>query len=174
MKSRPVQIVLAAVVIAALGAFLHPLSLVLGFAPFDTHGFGTALVEVRTTIANLLGWGFLSLIAVTVAYLAWGRRHAMPGYRAQIGLLVVLLAVLGAILHPMSFLLSKLPWNTSGLVSNLNSARADIADVLGWALVALLFLMGAFVARDRFMRRLGSSASARSEAGNRREISDAG
>src|ERR1700674_206981 len=114
MKRRRVQVVLLAVVLAVLGAILHPLSLILGLAPFDTHGLGTALTELRTTIANLLGWGLVSLLAVMVAYAAWrrqrrlngataqdgGRASPMPGYRAQLGLLVLLLAVLGAVLHP--------------------------------------------------------------------------
>jgi Glycosyl transferase family 2 len=174
MKSLRLRIVLIAVVVAVLGALLHPLSLILGFAPFDIRGLVAALVEVRATIANLLGWGLLSLLTVTVAYIALGRRHAVPGYRAQTALLVVVLAVLGAILHPIAFLLSNLPWNTSGLVSILNSARSTIADLLGWAVVALLVLMTIVVSRDRFLRRLGSPKSAPSEPESVRDTSDAG
>ena len=137
MKRRRVQVVLLAVVLAVLGATLHPLSLILGLVPFDTHGLGTALTELRTNIANLLGWGLLSLLVVMLAYVVWrrqrrsdgataqdpGRANAMPGYRAQLGLLVLLLAFLGAVLHPVAFLISNLPWDTTGLVSALNSAR---------------------------------------------------
>jgi uncharacterized membrane protein YjfL (UPF0719 family) len=187
MKRRRVQVVVLAVVLAVLGATLHPLSLILGIVPFDTHGLGTALTELRTNIANLLGWGLLSLLVVMVAYAAWRRQrrlngatardrgHAspMPGYRAQLGLLVLLLAVLGAVLHPAAFLISNLPWDTTGLVSALNSARSAIADLLGWALVALLVLMAAFVARDRLSRRLGS-APARSDPDNIRDTLEAG
>jgi histidinol-phosphate phosphatase family protein len=73
MKSLRVHVVLVAVILAVLGALLHPLSLILGFAPFDIRGLMAALVEVRATIANLLGWGFLSLLIVMVGYVAWGR-----------------------------------------------------------------------------------------------------
>jgi hypothetical protein len=188
MKRRRVQVVLLAVVLAVLGAVLHPLSLILSLAPFDTRGVGAALSELRTTVANLLGWGLLSLVAVAVAYVVWrhlwrrvhgatppdrGHARAMPGYRAQLGLLVLLLAVLGAVLHPAAFLISNLPWDTTGLVSTLNSARSAIADLLGWAFVALLVLMAAFVARDRLSRRLGS-APARSETDNVRDTFDIG
>jgi histidinol phosphatase-like enzyme len=73
MKGLRVHVVLVAVVLAVLGALLHPLSLLLGFAPFDIRGFVSALEEVRTVIANLLGWGLLSLIAVMASYVVWGR-----------------------------------------------------------------------------------------------------
>lgn len=73
MKSVRVHVVLVAVVLAVLAALLHPLSLILGFAPFDTRGLVGALVELRATIANLLGWGLLSLLTVMVAYVVWGR-----------------------------------------------------------------------------------------------------
>src|ERR1700694_29131 len=187
MKRRRVQVVLLAVVLAVLGATLHPLSLILGLVPFDTHGLGTALTELRTNIANLLGWGLLSLLVVMLAYVVWrrqrrsdgataqdpGRANAMPGYRAQLGLLVLLLAFLGAVLHPVAFLISNLPWDTTGLVSALNSARSDIADLLGWAFVALLVVMAGFVVRDRLSRRMGSPP-ARSEPDNVPETFDAG
>ena len=166
------HIVLVAVVLAMIAAFVHPLSLVLGFAPSRAHGLERALTELRTAIANLLGWGLVSLLVATVVSFAWGRRRAMPGYRALVGLVVVALAVLGAILHPVAFLLSNLPWNTSGLVTTLISARSMIADLLGWAFVALLMVMTIFVARDRFLRRLGSQASARSEPESIRDISE--
>ncbi len=73
MKSLRVHVVLVAVVLAVLGALLHPLALILGFAPFDIRGLVAAMVEVRALIANLLGWGLLSLLAVMVAYVVWGR-----------------------------------------------------------------------------------------------------
>jgi len=191
VKRVRIYVVLVAVALAVLAAFFHPLSLILGLVPFDTRGFVASLVELRTTIANLLGWGLLSLLAVMVAFVAWGRRRsghripvagggqggivATPAYRAQIFLLIVALAVLGAVLHPIAFLLSSMPWNTAGLVSTLDSARTDIANLLGWVFAGLLIVMGVFVARDRFMRRAGSTTSARSERVARLdELSEAG
>jgi D-glycero-D-manno-heptose 1,7-bisphosphate phosphatase len=179
MKRVRIYVVLVAVGLAVVAALFHPLSLVLGFVPFDTRGLVAALVELRTAIANLLGWGLLSLLVVMVAYVAWGRRRsshpvageirgrrrvlAAPAYRAQIFLLIVVLAVLGAALHPIAFLLSSLPWNTTRLVSTLTSARTDIANLLGWVFAGLLIVMTVFVVRDRFLRRAGSTTPARSE-----------
>jgi hypothetical protein len=70
-----VPLALLVVVLAILGALLHPLALAL--APFHAGGVVAFLVELRSTIADLLGWGLLSLIAVMAAFVVWGRlkRH---------------------------------------------------------------------------------------------------
>jgi cellulose synthase/poly-beta-1,6-N-acetylglucosamine synthase-like glycosyltransferase len=67
-------VALIVVALAILGALLHPLSLILGLAPFDTRGFVAFLVRVRETIADLLGWAVLSVLAVMVFYVVRGRR----------------------------------------------------------------------------------------------------
>jgi hypothetical protein len=77
----------------------------------------------------------------------------MRGYRALLGLVVVVLAVLGAVLHPLALLLSRLPLKTESLVSFLDSTKAFIADLLGWALLALLALMLALVVLGRLRRK---------------------
>src|SRR5438309_2020212 len=104
MKRVRIYVVLVAVALAVLAALFHPLSLILGFVPLDTRGFVAALVELRTTVANFVGWGLLSLLVVMAAFVAWGRRRsrrrmavepggrrsvpATPAYRAQIFLLI--------------------------------------------------------------------------------------
>jgi cellulose synthase/poly-beta-1,6-N-acetylglucosamine synthase-like glycosyltransferase len=73
MKNYRVPLALIVLVLAALGALLHPLAMVLGVLPLDTAPLIAALVTIRETIADLLGWGFLALLAVMVVYVAWGR-----------------------------------------------------------------------------------------------------
>jgi hypothetical protein len=73
MKNYRVPLALIVVVLAVLGALLHPLSLALGLMPWDTAPVITVLVSIRETIADLLGWGFLALLAVMVVYIARGR-----------------------------------------------------------------------------------------------------
>jgi cellulose synthase/poly-beta-1,6-N-acetylglucosamine synthase-like glycosyltransferase len=60
-------------------------------------------------------------------------------------LAVVALAVLGALLHPLAFLLGLMPFDTRALVSIVSDAKTLIADLLAWGLVALLVLMLFFV-----------------------------
>jgi len=73
MKSVRVNLVLAAVLLAILGAVLHPLALLMGLAPFDTRPFVVILEAMRTAIANLLGWGLFSLVVIMLAYVIRGR-----------------------------------------------------------------------------------------------------
>jgi dolichol-phosphate mannosyltransferase len=73
--------------------------------------------------------------------------------RALLALAVVALAVIGALLHPLALLLGLLPFDPQGLVAFLNSAKLLIADVLGWAVVALLIVMLALVIRGRLAPR---------------------
>ena len=61
--------------------------------------------------------------------------------RAIVVLAVVALAVLGALLHPLALLLGALPFDTHGVVALLSTAKNLIADVLGWAVIALLVVM---------------------------------
>jgi hypothetical protein len=68
-----VPLALLVVVVAILGALLHPLAIVLSIAPFDTSKLVAILVEVRSAIADLLGWGLLSLLAVMVFFVVRGR-----------------------------------------------------------------------------------------------------
>src|ERR1700716_2842631 len=73
MKSVRVNLVLAAVLLAILGAVLHPLALLLGLAPFDTRPLVAILEAVRNAIANLLGWGLFSLVVIMLTYVIRGR-----------------------------------------------------------------------------------------------------
>src|SRR5712692_5125717 len=73
MRSFRVPLALLVVVLAILGALLHPLALALSIAPLHTKGFVAFLAELRSTIADLLGWGVLSLLGVMVVFVVWGR-----------------------------------------------------------------------------------------------------
>jgi histidinol phosphatase-like enzyme len=73
MKSLRVNVVLAAALLAILGAVLHPLSVLLGLAPFDTRPILAVLADIRTVIGNLLGWGLFSLVAIMLVYVIRGR-----------------------------------------------------------------------------------------------------
>ena len=63
------MVILAAIV----GALLHPAALLLSIVPFDTRGLIHSLEEVRSVIADLLGWGVLSLIVVMAFFVMRGR-----------------------------------------------------------------------------------------------------
>jgi hypothetical protein len=76
MNRFRVPLALLVVVLAILGALLHPLALAL--APLHAGGFVAFLVELRSTIADLLGWGLLSLLAVMVVFVVWGRLKKHP------------------------------------------------------------------------------------------------
>jgi hypothetical protein len=69
--------------------------------------------------------------------------------RVLLALAVVALAVIGALLHPLALILAALPFDPRGLVLFLNEIKSVIADVLGWAVVALLIVMLALVIRGR-------------------------
>jgi membrane protein implicated in regulation of membrane protease activity len=73
MRNYRVYLALLVVFIAIVGAILHPVALILGWAPFDTRGLVGSLVELRSLIADLLGWTVLSLLAVMVGYVVRGR-----------------------------------------------------------------------------------------------------
>src|SRR2546428_2900754 len=69
--------------------------------------------------------------------------------RILLVLTVVALAIIGAMLHPLSILLSALPFDSKSLVQFMTLAKGIIADVLGWAVVALLVVMLGLVIRGR-------------------------
>jgi histidinol-phosphate phosphatase family protein len=73
VKRFPAYLALLVVLLSLLGAFLHPLALALSLAPMPTHGFVGFLQELRTTIANLLGWALLGLLIAMLAYVVRGR-----------------------------------------------------------------------------------------------------
>jgi histidinol phosphatase-like enzyme len=75
MRSLRVNLVLAAALLAILGAVLHPLSALLGLAPFDTRPILAVLAEIRTVIGNLLGWGLFSVVVLMFVYVIRGRLH---------------------------------------------------------------------------------------------------
>ena len=88
--------------------------------------------------------------------------------RAFIALAVVALAVIGALLHPLAMILGAMPFDPRGLVLFLNDTKSVIADVLGWAVIALLIVMLALVVRGRLAprssngsRRPGSSLASK-------------
>jgi hypothetical protein len=80
----------------------------------------------------------------------------MKNYRVPLALIVLVLAVLGALLHPLSLALGLLPWDTAPLIALLVRIRETIADLLGWAFLALLAVMVLYVVRGRLARRLPS------------------
>src|SRR5437773_7895790 len=73
--------------------------------------------------------------------------------RALVLVVVVALAIIGALLHPLSLLLGLLPFDSKGVLSFLNEAKLIIADVLGWALVGLLAVMLLLVIKSRLAPR---------------------
>jgi cellulose synthase/poly-beta-1,6-N-acetylglucosamine synthase-like glycosyltransferase len=73
MKTYRVPLALFVMLLAILGALLHPLAMLLGVLPFDTRPVIGLLVLLRERIADLLGWGFLALLAVMAIYIAAGR-----------------------------------------------------------------------------------------------------
>ncbi len=89
--------------------------------------------------------------------------------RALIALAVVALAVLGALLHPFALLMSVMPFDSNSLQTFLTSAKSDIADLLGWAVIALLIVMLALVIRGRLAPgRSGGSHGSVSPIGSTR------
>lgn len=73
MKSLRVYLALVVVLAAILGALLHPLAMVLALAPFDDRAVVAFLVELRSLIADLLGWGVLSVLVIMAVYVVLGR-----------------------------------------------------------------------------------------------------
>lgn len=75
LRRFPAQLalVLSVIALAVFGALLHPLSLVLSATPLDTSGFVAMLANLRSTIADLLGWGVLAVLVAMAVYVIWGR-----------------------------------------------------------------------------------------------------
>jgi cellulose synthase/poly-beta-1,6-N-acetylglucosamine synthase-like glycosyltransferase len=73
----------------------------------------------------------------------------MKGFRVQLALIVILLAVLGAVLHPLALLLAISPFDPRGAIRFMEELRSLIADLLGWGLLSLLAVMAFFVLRGR-------------------------
>jgi hypothetical protein len=73
----------------------------------------------------------------------------MKGFRVQLALIVILLAVLGALLHPLALLLAISPLDPRGVIRFMEELRSVIADLLGWGVLSLLAVMAFFVIRGR-------------------------
>jgi hypothetical protein len=73
----------------------------------------------------------------------------VKGYRVQLALVVILVAIVGALLHPLALLLTIAPFYTRSLIRFLEEARSVIADLLGWAVLSLLAVMAVVVVRGR-------------------------
>ena len=81
----------------------------------------------------------------------------MRSYRVYLALIVVFVAVLGALLHPFALLLSATPFHTGPVVGFLAELRAGIADLLGWAVLGLLAIMVVYGLGGRLLRRPAGS-----------------
>lgn len=80
MRRYRVHLALLVVLAAIVGAVLHPLAMALALAPFDTRALIGFLAEVRSLIADFLGWGLLSVLAIMLLYVLLGRnRRAAAG-----------------------------------------------------------------------------------------------
>src|SRR2546426_2229881 len=84
----------------------------------------------------------------------------MRNYRVYLALVVVLLAIVGALLHPLALLLSVLPVPSQPVVSFLTDLRSTIADFLGWGVLALLAVMAAYGIGGRLIRSRRSGTRA--------------
>ena len=95
-------------------------------------------------------------------------------YRVPLALIVVVLAVLGALLHPLSMVLGLLPRDPAPLVALLVRIRETIADLLGWGFLALLAVMVVSIVRARLTRRrtLASSSSESPTPANGSSVGD--
>jgi hypothetical protein len=78
-------------------------------------------------------------------------RGFIPLYSA---LLVLAIAVLGALIHPVVLLLRALPWDLSLLLSFLDPIVNFVGDALLWAILAFLGLMTIGIVRGRKLRRV--------------------
>jgi len=79
MRGIRVQLALVVVLAAIVGALLHPVALLLSVAPFDTRGLIGFLAEARSLIADLLGWGVLTLVGLMAFIVLKGRlRSKLP------------------------------------------------------------------------------------------------
>lgn len=75
MRRFRVHLALLVVIVAIVGAALHPLAMALALAPFNTRALVGFLAELRSVIADLLGWGLLSLLAIMLVYVVVGRNR---------------------------------------------------------------------------------------------------
>ena len=73
MRRFRVPLALLVVAAAIVGAALHPLALLLGLLPYNEGPVIGFLAEVRSLIADVLGWGVLTLLIVMAAYVVRGR-----------------------------------------------------------------------------------------------------
>lgn len=69
-----------------------------------------------------------------------------------IALIVLLLAFLGAIFHPIALLLIASPWQTTGFLQFLLAAQLFLANLFGWGLLVLLLVMIVIIFRARLAR----------------------
>jgi cellulose synthase/poly-beta-1,6-N-acetylglucosamine synthase-like glycosyltransferase len=81
-------------------------------------------------------------------------------YRVPLVLIVIVLGVLGAFLHPLALLLALIPTNTAPVIAFLERTREAIADVLGWGIVGLVLVMLAYVLAGRRARPAGGAQAA--------------
>lgn len=81
----------------------------------------------------------------------------MRHYRVYVALVVVALAIVGALLHPLALLLSVAPFDPRGVIAFLERAREAIADLLGWGVLAVLLVMVFYVVRGRSLQRASGS-----------------
>lgn len=74
-------------------------------------------------------------------------------------LLVLLVALMGAILNPIALFLIALPFNLGGFLEFLNVVKMFIANFLLWAFFCLVVLMVAGVVRGRWAKKNASRIS---------------
>ncbi len=79
----------------------------------------------------------------------------MRRYQVPLALIVVLLAILGAFLHPLALGLALVPFDTAPIIGFLERTREAIADLLGWAVVALVLMMVVYVLAGRRSGKIG-------------------
>jgi hypothetical protein len=79
MRRFRVHLALLVVIVAIVGAALHPLAIMLALAPFNTRAVVGFLVELRSVIADLLGWGLLSLLVIMLVYVVVADESASGG-----------------------------------------------------------------------------------------------
>src|ERR1035437_8175821 len=96
-----------------------------------------------------------------------GKGSTGLSYRVPLALIVVLLAILGALLHPLALALGLFPFDTAPLISILAGIREGIADLLGWGVLALLAGMVLYVARGRRIQRRPELARDFASSGNK-------
>src|SRR5665213_1430728 len=76
------------------------------------------------------------------------KRSTGLSYRVPLALIVVLLAILGALLHPLVWALGFFSF-MSPLIPVLATIRVTISDLLGWGVLALLAIMALYIGRGR-------------------------